>query len=410
MGLAVAAVPAGVATLRLSSDTRLQAELLAEADVKQAAEEVRKKGDFETQYRRLLADSLRVTRNIIPSLVDAVASVQASTGLQDRRVEVFVCDDPRSNASCMDFGDGRVFLLFTSRLLEALAPKELLFVVGHELGHAAFGHHALPANGVLKRGALPPPRALKLMSWSRRAEISCDRVGLLACGDLHAAATALIKLSSGLREPLLRFSLDDFMAQMRELQTLPSSPEEAEEWFSSHPFSPLRAAAASAFWSSKGFAGRLGRGDGSLEDAEAERRIEALLDEMEPTPAEARSEAGREALLWGGLWVALCDGSVAAVELESARHLAEPAAYAEAERQLSASSDRLALARSRFQQAAKRVQALSAPDRHALVQKLIVVARADGVLSPPERQALRDACSDFGLNPQFADQVLSLFD
>ena len=67
-----------------------------------------------------------------------------------------------------------------------LSPGERKSVVAHETAHAAFGHHALPASWLLRQeGRLDPRLALRLMSWSRRAEISCDRVGLVEIGRAH---------------------------------------------------------------------------------------------------------------------------------------------------------------------------------------------------------------------------------
>lgn len=54
-----------------------------------------------------------------------------------------------------------------------MTPGELTFAVGHELGHAAFGHHALPVHGLLRqKGTLTHEKALALLSWNRRAELS----------------------------------------------------------------------------------------------------------------------------------------------------------------------------------------------------------------------------------------------
>lgn len=396
-----------VLSLRLSSERRLQEELLKDSGIQKASQDLRGKNGAESQRRRLLAESLRITDRIIPSLVESVRYAQGLAQLQDRRVEIYVCDEPRQNASCIDFGDGNIFLLFTSSLLELMAPRELLFVAGHELGHACFGHHSLPSSALLQsRGALTGDQALKLMSWSRRAEISCDRLGILCCQSLQAATTALIKLSSGLREPLLKFDLDDYLSQMREIQTLSESVDDAGDWFSSHPFNPLRVSALHHFWESQPLTDILGHGAPRCTGEQLEGRIDGLLKSMEPQEAEARDASARETLLWGGYWVAAAEGGFKPEELQNIRGSADAEAVRQAEEQIRAAPDPSAFIRERFQQAARRCRRLAPADRYALVQKLILVARADQGLAEEEKAVLRQACREFDVNPGFVDQIL----
>jgi len=62
-----------------------------------------------------------------------------------------------------------------------MSQDELNFIVGHELGHALFEHYALPTHGILDEGNIDAEKAMRLMSWSRRAEVSADRAGLYIC-------------------------------------------------------------------------------------------------------------------------------------------------------------------------------------------------------------------------------------
>lgn len=41
------------------------------------------------------------------------------------------------------------------------------------------------------------PAVLALQSWSRRAEITCDRAGLICARDLDVAQAALLKVAIG---------------------------------------------------------------------------------------------------------------------------------------------------------------------------------------------------------------------
>lgn len=404
------AAPAAV-SLRIPSDARLQDELLSDPSLKSLSAELRETGGgHEAGRRRLLADGLRVTVRMIPDLMKAVAHAREVSGLGGRAVEVFVCDEPRQNASCIDFGEGPVFLLYTASLLERMTPNELLFVTGHELAHAAFNHHALPASALLRApGGLPPKRALALMSWSRRAEMSCDRVGLACNKSLQDATTALIKLTCGLKEPLLKFHVEDYLSQMKELEALSDAGGDREDWFSSHPFNPLRVAALHAFWDSQPAAALLGRASARLSAPQLEERIDALLASMEPERAEAREGCARDAVLWGGYWIAAADGKIVSGEGAAIRAAVPAEAMRKADEEVRAAKDGWAHIKEKFLSAAKKCLKLPASDRHALLQKLIVIARADGSVDEKELAVLREACRALGVNPGFVDQIMKLF-
>ncbi|MBI5240830.1 MAG: M48 family metalloprotease [Elusimicrobia bacterium] len=410
MSAAETASPGVLAALRVPSETRMQSELLADPELKRLAEDLRRQEGCDSGRRRLLADGLRVTERVMPALVAAVRECQAVVGMAERPIELYVCSEPHQNASSIDFGTGQLFLVFTSSLLERMSRPELLFIIGHELGHSGFGHHALPAAALLRRdGSLAPDKALALMSWSRRAEISCDRAGLLCSKSLQDATTALIKLTCGLGEPLVRFQLDDYLSQMRDIQALGGSVKDDPDWFSTHPFNPLRVAALYDFSASQLYAGLSGGTGAKLGTAELEARIEGLLKSMEPGRAESRPEV-QEALLWGGYWIASCDGSVDSSEAALLRTLVPEALVQAAAEETARAPQRGALIQGRFAAAAKRCAALPAADRHALLQKLIVMARADGKLADEEIRALHEAAGALGTAPGFVDQVVKLFD
>ena len=60
------------------------------------------------------------------------------------------------------------------------------------------------------------PASMALASWSRRGEITCDRAGLLCCGSLEVALTAMLKLVVGhkLSETL---DVEEYVGQLDEL-------------------------------------------------------------------------------------------------------------------------------------------------------------------------------------------------
>ncbi len=120
---------------------------------------------------------------------------------------LYIEDSMDLNASMV--GIKNPLICMTTRMVSNFNDAELLYVLGHELGHHACGHtlyHNL-ALFLAQIGSTAIPMAgvaqftidhtvFPLLSvWSRRAEYSCDRAGLLVCQDMDAACSAMLKLA-----------------------------------------------------------------------------------------------------------------------------------------------------------------------------------------------------------------------
>lgn len=132
---------------------------------------------------------------------------------------------------------------------------------------------------------------------------------------MDAVARSLFKLSSGLTSKVVKFSLDDFVAQADDMQTVDQEPGQGapqSDWFSTHPFSPLRAKALKLFERSE-----LYGGSDSKEDLEM--GVQSILSLMEASYLEAKTDTAEamRRLLFAGLIAAadVADG-ISAEELE----------------------------------------------------------------------------------------------
>ncbi|NNC55270.1 MAG: M48 family metallopeptidase, partial [Pseudomonadales bacterium] len=193
--------------------------------------------------RRLLATSVKLSESMAPDLTRIAKECIAKLGV-DLPTELYAYNSPQFNAACVKPEEGKLFIMFSSSLLDAFDEAELRFVMGHELGHFIFGHHDLPI-GYLLRGNPPvgPQLALGLSSWSRYAEFSADRAGAICVNDFEAVSRALFKLASGVTSSVVRFNLDDFLQQVDEMQIEDNDSRgqsAPQDWFMTHPFSPLR--------------------------------------------------------------------------------------------------------------------------------------------------------------------------
>jgi hypothetical protein len=142
-------------------------------------------------------------------------------------------------------------IVLNAGMIECLQPEELAYVVGHELGH-----YLMP----LPYGQRSIEDALR----ARELELTMDRFGLLACGDLKHAGSAILKIQSGLG------SLD---AEVQDHETRFTHPPEF-----------VRLRALNAFVLSDVFRAALGR-DGGQPIADINEGIRRDLDRAVDTRA-----------------------------------------------------------------------------------------------------------------------------
>ncbi len=117
----------------------------------------------------------------------------------------------------------------TRALLDGLDEEETRFVLGHELGHAQSGHALYQSllfwlmrlTGALSwvpLGALGLRAIIAaLQEWSRKAELSGDRAGLLAVQDPAVALRVQMKMASG--GELSQLDTTAFLAQGTEYES-----------------------------------------------------------------------------------------------------------------------------------------------------------------------------------------------
>jgi hypothetical protein len=147
---------------------------------------------------------LRVTQYTLPGVERAVEKACQNLKIARDKVHAFVSPEEGRNAKCMMSSD-EPMIIFGSALIELMSEDELACIAGHEIGH-----FLLPEAIFLYDPSSPEGRI-----HCRAAEITMDRIGLIACGDLSAACKAEMKLMSGLKEPHLRPDVSAFINEAR---------------------------------------------------------------------------------------------------------------------------------------------------------------------------------------------------
>ncbi len=166
---------------------------------------------------------------------------------------LFVSQTPIVNAGA--YGMDEPFIVLNSGSIRLLDDEEeLRFLLGHELGHIMSGHVlyrtmlvlllrlaslGYPIVGLAARAVL-----LGLLEWSRKAELSADRAGLLAVQNTDASLWAFLRMAGGGTHD--ESDLNEFLVQADEYR---KGGDVADAVFkvlnllgTTHPFHTLRAA------------------------------------------------------------------------------------------------------------------------------------------------------------------------
>ena len=143
---------------------------------------------------RLKTNAVRVSATQLPELHQAVKHCSACLGIEPPAV--YVMQENVWNALALKLA-GRRSVVLLSGTVDSVVLKgnrhQLTWLVGHELGHHAAGHLDFK-----RRLAGLGGWVIWLYLWySRRAEFTCDRVGLYCAGSLHASQRALLNATVG---------------------------------------------------------------------------------------------------------------------------------------------------------------------------------------------------------------------
>ncbi len=197
------------------------------------------------------ANAVRVSATQYPWLHDALLRVCETLDVAEPP-ELYVSQTPLVNAGAVGFD--KPFIILNSSTIEVLDRAHVEAVIGHEVGHILSEHAVyrtmlmLITNQALRRypiaGVAITPIRYALLEWSRKAELSCDRAGLLAVQDPRISMGALMRIAGGARGEEL--NVDEFIAQAEEYRNdgdaLDGVYKVLAALGTTHPFSVARVA------------------------------------------------------------------------------------------------------------------------------------------------------------------------
>jgi Zn-dependent protease with chaperone function/uncharacterized tellurite resistance protein B-like protein len=387
---------------RYAGDDRLLQALMADELIGAQLQTAARAVQHAEIRMELLAGSVRVDARLVPTVHEAFGRV-AERVQMDRPMEAYVFDAPSVNAWVAE-GRDRLFVGLSSAAVNTLGEPELEFVIGHELGHTFYGHTAMPA-GRLATELPDPRRRMQLMAWSRAAEISADRAGLLACGSLDVAARAMFQALSGLRLDGVSITPADFAGQWDLLAGEVIDAGGTPHWQLTHPFLHLRMKALILFAEAMPPPGTPWPAAAAGPLRAADDQVERMLAVMDPLARETPDAADpllAEFFLWGGLYVALTHGELTAAERERLASVTSMARMEDALRDGMPDADACL---GRFRDAiARRRQRLSAAEIFRIMEGLAEVAKCDARFAEPEQDALRRVAATLGVS---ADLIIA---
>jgi Zn-dependent protease with chaperone function len=185
---------------------------------------------FETYLKQqYMGSCLKLTPTNFPDVFDIFEKACDILNF-NRRPQLYVMRELYFNS--LTCGVDNSIIVIGSDALEHFSEAELLFTFGREIGHIQCQHvlyfeigqvmpvlmDALSAATMGMSGLFSAGIQLALIEWLQCAHYTADRAGILACQDVTAACTALIK-STGLPakyDPAL--VLDDFRTQALEFK------------------------------------------------------------------------------------------------------------------------------------------------------------------------------------------------
>ncbi len=351
-----------------------------------------------TTFReQLLANSVRLTSVISPRLSKIITKVKKLFDIKEN-IEFFSLNDLRYNAFAFRLKSS-ISVVFTSALLENFSDDEILFVLGHELGHIVYNHNRLlllynPSEKAIT--FLPILAEKKFLRWQKKAEISCDRAGLIACKNYETAVNALVKVTYGLTEKNLDFDLEELMKQLKDVS---GSEYMARLSTASHPLLPVRLKALELFSESPLF-----KDTGKIDEDRLNNEIDGLLQLTNFYPRIKSAEMMMKFVAAGGVTIIAIDRDIKLEEIKSLVKILADVFTDDPEKEIIYNKSQVT--KQLNQSAAYLKDKASDNDRYYALHFLTVIALADGQFIKEEKDVLIQLAGMIGFSEKDATDIV----
>jgi len=258
--------------------------------------------------RKNLASAVRIAPELFPSIAMALEGLRER--LEIAHVpEGYVFNSPETQAYSFAGDTETMTIAVSSGLVALLSPDELMFIMGHEVGHSVMEHTHYP----IEEDSRTEVEALNLRALQQACEISADRIGFVASRSRNDAFRAIVKTASGLPDAHVRCDIAAYLDQARELTQMGGSATEA---LSTHPMFTARLRALVWFEMSAPYYDWLGRsGQPPITADELSTRVEQDLAAATGFRLVQLNEQRIErALIWGFMALFVADNQLSLSE------------------------------------------------------------------------------------------------
>lgn len=323
------------------------------------------------------------------------------------KIDFYIINSSEYNAFCLESTqpDQNHIICLNSSIIKNFSQDELLFVIGHEIGHLWTGTRALQEAIQFifnENKKIPFYYHNRIMYWQRLSELSADRFGLLACGKLESAVSSFFKLTSGLDWYELGIKIEDYTRQNDKLLESVKGEQAFDQ--STHPINPVRVKALQLFAQSKLFASA--SEDKTLDpDPELSKEIKQLMEDHTAL-AEGLNHERMLFMATGGLIISGCDQTMDQDEYEKiisyiSRYTLYPRKILE---EMIKNKDLQKI----FVDSTVKILKANPSERDSMLSYLLEVAIADNDINEPELQLLVDiGVKVMGYNEKEVSQAIA---
>jgi Zn-dependent protease with chaperone function len=226
----------------------------------------------------LLGHGVKVGPNQFPRVHGLAADCANTLGIATPTV--YIVNNATMNAATYGTNDDS-FIMIHSALVDHFTDEELRSVIGHECGHIHNSHvvyltamHYLTMMASIFVQWIVQPTMLVLKSWSRRAEVTCDRAGMLCSRSLDVSTRTFAKLALGSTKLYSELNVEAFLEQDKEGK---ESVGRYRELLANHPWLPKRVLALRAFAESDLYKRHVGQEGPGLSMEEIDNKVHDII-------------------------------------------------------------------------------------------------------------------------------------